>query len=151
MVFENKICFSFDLISHCLISPSPIDMTVATVDAEIRLRTWRCCSKDQRVCSSSSMSVMLNVCRRRMYSPDWIGVTLTYGFLEEEEPCQLHRVERMNVQNSHLVRHQWCRLNTCLWQKQPKGKEKHQAFLTDATPWLRRTQWNVNNLAALVD
>lgn len=69
MVFEKKICFSFDLISHWLINLSPIDVTVMTIDAEIRLRTWRPCSKDHRAYLSSSMSAMFDICGRT-HSPD---------------------------------------------------------------------------------
>lgn len=68
MVFDKKFCFSFEIINHWLINLSAIDVTVTTIDAEIRLRTWRPCSKDHRVYLSSSMSVMLDICKKNTQS-----------------------------------------------------------------------------------
>lgn len=63
MIFESQICFSFDLIRNWLINLSPMDVTVTTRDAEMRLRAWRSGSKDHKACSSSSRNIPLDIYR----------------------------------------------------------------------------------------
>lgn len=134
-----------------------------SVDPEIRLRTWKPCSKDHRVYSSSGMGVMLDICKR-MHSPDRSGIKVTYRF-PEEEPSQPHTVGG----RTECSKKSACELSVTVslgtqqsvWhsagsihvydKSSQRAKKSTRLLLTDATPWLRRTQWNVNNLAALIN